>query len=40
MSLFTLNEYTEQKKLRDKKHIFTYKDGDDFNKKSRSVDCT
>ena len=32
MSLFTLNEYTEQKKFRDKKHIFTYKDGEDFNK--------
>ena len=32
MSLFTLNEYTEQKKFRDKKHIFTYKDGDDYNK--------
>ena len=32
MSLFTLNEYTEQKKFRDKKYIFTYKDADDLNK--------
>ena len=32
MGLFTLNEYTEQKKFRPQKTVFTYKDGDDFIK--------
>ena len=33
MSLFTLNEYTEQKKFRPQKTIFTYKDNNDYKTK-------
>lgn len=37
MSLFTLNEYTEQKKFRPQKTVFSYKDSDDFIKKRNDL---
>ena len=37
MSLFTLNEYTEQKKFRPQKTVFSYKDDNDYKTKRNNL---